>query len=88
MIFNNRKEYTVFNLSGFKDKKIVCLTLDVEQDYGDLLDEPSYEGLKYVPKLAKFLKEKNIALTCFTQGSLFETHPNEIEQLFFLDLKK
>ena len=77
-MISSKKRYTILGLNNFKYKKIACLTLDVEQDYGDLLDEPNYEGLKYIPKLVRFLKERNIPLTCFVKGSLFETHPNEV----------
>jgi len=84
---SSKKKYTILDLNNLKNKRIVCLTLDVEQDYGDLLDEPSYEGLKYIPKLLKFLKEKNIPLTCFVQGFLFEVHPAKIEQLVSLDVE-
>ena len=83
----SNKRYKIINLDKFKNKKIVCLTLDVEQDYGDLLDEPSYEAFSCIDVLIDFLKEKSIPLTCFVQGSLFETHPYVIEQLSTLDVE-
>lgn len=86
MTFSNEK-YTIIDLASFKNSKAVCLTLDVEQDYGDLLDKPSYEGLQHIPHLVNLFKERNIPLTCFVQGSLFETHPSAIEQLSALDVE-
>jgi peptidoglycan/xylan/chitin deacetylase (PgdA/CDA1 family) len=84
---SNGRKYTIVDLAGFKNSKAVCLTLDVEQDYGDLLDEPSYEGLQHIPGLVNLFKKRNIPLTCFVQGSLFETHPSAIEQLSALDVE-
>lgn len=81
----SKEAYTTLDLSRLKEKT-VCLTLDVEQDYGDLLDEPSYEGLKHIPDLVNFCKERSIPLTCFIQGSLLETQPAEIKRLAELDV--
>ncbi|MFC1983980.1 polysaccharide deacetylase family protein [Chloroflexota bacterium] len=64
---------------------MACLTLDVEQDYGDLLEIPSYEGLEHISELVNFFKERGVPLTCFVQGSLFETHSDKIKQLVELD---
>ena len=74
-------------LKTFDNKKIACLTLDLEQDYGDLLEEPSYDGLEHISDLVAFFKEKDLPLTCFVQGSLFETHPTHIETLSTLDVE-
>jgi len=84
---SNKEKYTILDLHNLKNEKLVCLTLDLEQDYGDLLDEPSYEGLEHIPELRSFFKEKDIPLTCFVQGSLFETHPTCIETLSTLDVE-
>ncbi len=81
----NKESYTSVDLSKLKNKKIVCLTLDLEQDYGDLLDEPSYDGLEHITILVDSLKKRKIPLTCFVQGSLFETHQDRINQLAQLD---
>jgi len=80
----NEEGYTILAPCGLK-KKVACLTLDVEQDYGTLLEEPSYDGIEHIPDLVKFFKERNIPLTCFVQGSLLETHPAQIKQLGALD---
>lgn len=80
----HKKDYSLIDLQV---KRKMCLTLDIEQDYGDLLSEPCYEGLKRIPELVNFCKERNIPLTCFVQGSLLETHPEEIKQLVALDVE-
>lgn len=80
-------KYTIIDCPKLKNKRIACLTLDFEQDYGDLLEEPSHEGLEHVPELVNFFKEKGIPLTCFVQGSLLETHPAQIKQLSALDVE-
>lgn len=78
---------SIIDFSKLSNKKVACLTLDIEQDYGDLLENPSYEGLEHVPELVKILKEKNIPLTCFVQGSLLESHSTQIESFFALDVE-
>lgn len=86
-MLSNKGEYTIIDLTGLGNGKVVCLTLDVEQDYGDLLVEPSYEGLHYIAELSNLFKEWDIPLTCFVQGSLFESHPASVEQLSTLDVE-
>ena len=82
----NKQEYHILNLDSLK-QKVVCLTLDVEQDYGDLLDEPSYEGLQHIPDLVNLFKGRNIPLTCFVQGSILETHAAQLEPFSRLDVE-
>lgn len=84
---SNKEKYTMLDLHNLKNEKVVCLTLDVEQDHADLLDEPSYDGFEHIPNLVSFFKERDIPLTCFVQGSLLETHPAQIEQLYTLDVE-
>lgn len=79
------ERYTVIDLHNFLNEKLVCLTLDVEQDFGVLLSKPSYEGLSRIETIVDFLKERGIPLTCFVQGSLFETHSDELKKFFELD---
>ncbi len=82
-----KEKYTPIDLAKLKNRKIACLTLDLEQDYGDLLDEPSYEGLSHVSAVVNLLKTRDVPLTCFVQGTLFETHPSAIKQLSALDVE-
>src|SRR5512135_2089346 len=73
------------NLGQFKGKKTACLTLDVEHDYGTLLSRPTYDGLNNIPPLVDLLREKDLPLSCYIQGSLFETHGKEIACFSRLD---
>jgi peptidoglycan/xylan/chitin deacetylase (PgdA/CDA1 family) len=75
------------SLDKLKGNKVVCLTLDVERDYGDLLGESSYEGLSHIHSLVSFLKERDVPLTCFVQGSIFDTHPSELEKFMTLNIE-
>jgi peptidoglycan/xylan/chitin deacetylase (PgdA/CDA1 family) len=86
-MISSRREYTPIDLHALNNRRVACLTMDVEQDYGDLLDEPTYEGLEHIPEFVNFFKERNVPLTCFVQGSLLETHPDKIEQLFALGVE-
>jgi len=84
---SSKEGYTIVNLHNFKEKKVACLTLDVERDYGNLLDKPSYEALLHIGALVDFLRNRDIPLTCFVQGSIFETHPSELEKFTALDIE-
>jgi peptidoglycan/xylan/chitin deacetylase (PgdA/CDA1 family) len=83
---SSKETYTILDLSALR-KKVACLTLDLEQDYGTLLQEPSYEGIEHIPDLVEFFNNRNIPLTCFVQGSLLKTHPNQVESLAALDVE-
>lgn len=76
----NYFKYKKADMNRLKNRKIACLTLDLEQDHGGLLDKPEYHGFSVIDPLVEFLKNKNIPLTCFVQGSLFESHPNIIDK--------
>ncbi|HEY41099.1 MAG TPA: polysaccharide deacetylase family protein [Dehalococcoidia bacterium] len=82
---NNR--HNLLQHSALKDNKIACLTLDLESDHSDLLDEPRYEGLEHIPELVAFLGEAGVPLTCFVQGSLLETHQGHIQLLTDADVE-
>lgn len=68
-------------------KKTVCLTLDLECDFGELLPVKKYEGLKRIDALVKLLAKRGIPLTCFIQGSLLETHADTIKKFSGLDIE-
>ncbi len=80
------QKHTIIDLRNL-EPRVACLTLDVEQDYGDLLEEPSYDELGYTSNLVDLFKEREIPLTCFVPGSLLATHPSEIEKLTALDVE-
>ena len=79
--------HNLLHCSALKNKKIACLTLDLESDHSDLLDKPRYEGIEHIPELVTFLKEVGVPLTCFVQGSLLETHPDDIRRLTDADVE-
>ena len=63
------KGNSVIDSPFIENRKTACLTLDLEQDYGDLLEKPGYEGLEHIPELVNLLKQRGLPLTCFVQGS-------------------
>ncbi len=73
-------------LRSLRNRKIACLSLDLEQDFGDLLDRPSYEGLDHIAEFAENFQRQRIPLTCFVQGSILETHPAQIKELLAIDV--
>lgn len=75
----------LLSLKNIQNKKIACLTMDIESDYGELLDVRHYEGLKYLPKLVDYFASKMLPLTCFVQGSLLETHGEYLNPLASID---
>lgn len=85
-MLSDDNEYTKIDLNHL-DQKTACLTLDLEQDYGELLNKPRFEGLSHVSKLVALLKDRDVPLTCFVQGQILETHPFQIDQLSYLDVE-
>lgn len=79
--------YSPLDLTGLGKRRIVCLTLDLEQDFGDLLAEPSYEGLSHIDTLVGLLRKRNLPLTCFCQGRLLESQPEVVENLGALEVE-
>jgi peptidoglycan/xylan/chitin deacetylase (PgdA/CDA1 family) len=86
-VIKNNMNNISLDLKIINKRKIVCMTLDLEQDYGDVLDEPDFEGLSQIENLKRIFKKNNLPLTCFVQGSLFHSHPQDIEQLKDLDIE-
>jgi peptidoglycan/xylan/chitin deacetylase (PgdA/CDA1 family) len=84
---NSNTKYDRIDLNYLTNVKGFCLTLDLEQDYGDLFDKPHYDGLAHIPELISFMQEINIPFTVFVQGCLFEMFPHVIEQLSKLDVE-
>jgi hypothetical protein len=79
-----RTPFRTLDLGRFAQKRIACVTLDLEQDYGHLghfLDKPTYEAFSALGRLTDLLLSAKIPLTCFVQGSLFESHPYLIDQM-------
>ena len=80
-------KYNFIDLEKFKNIKTACITLDLEQDHGGLLKEPAHEAFLLTDQLINYFKEKSIPLTCFVQGSLFETHPEVVEEFSSLNIE-
>ncbi len=80
-------KYNFIDLEKFKNVKIACITLDLEQDHGGLLKEPAHEAFLSTDHLINYFKERSIPLTCFVQGSLFETHPEVVEDFSSLNIE-
>ena len=63
-------------------KKLTCITLDMEPDYGDsekyirLLDNP-----EYFEKYVSIIKKYNAKVTMFTVTNLFETYAETFKTL-------
>ncbi|MEN4006016.1 MAG: polysaccharide deacetylase family protein [Methanobacteriaceae archaeon] len=74
-------KHELINLDRFKNNKIACITLDLEQDHGGLLEEPSYEAFSLINSVKDYFKRMSIFLTCFVQGTIFETHPEIVDNL-------
>lgn len=71
-------------------KCIACITLDLEQDYGDLgycFNHPTYLGFSILPGIIEFFKKENLPLTCFVQGSILVDYPEIIDQFKKLDVE-
>ncbi len=79
--------HRILNMGRLLADKTVCLTLDLEQDYGQLLDTPRYEGLKYLPEVTRILKQNSVPLTCFVQGTILDTLAEAAEGLSSLDIE-
>jgi peptidoglycan/xylan/chitin deacetylase (PgdA/CDA1 family) len=61
--------------------RVACLTVDLEHDFGDLNPSPTFEGLRLLPQLLEFADARNVPLSWFVQGSLFESHPGAVERV-------
>lgn len=60
-----------------KNKKYLCLTLDLEQDYGRFNSYHSQENIK---PLLELLKKYEIKLTIFVTGKILDEKPEIIEK--------
>lgn len=69
------------------NEKKVCLTLDLECDYGTALSRKTYHCLDKIDHLIDILKSRDIPLTCFVQTSILQSHPFVIEKLKELDVE-
>lgn len=61
-----------------KNEKFICLTLDLERDYGHF---DTYEAFANLDGLLALIKKYNLKLTVFTVGYLLEQKKDIIEKL-------
>jgi peptidoglycan/xylan/chitin deacetylase (PgdA/CDA1 family) len=81
-----RSEYIDFS-NKLMGEKTICLTLDLERDYGDYFENIAYDGLKYISNVTSFLEERKIPITVFVQGSLLNQYPEAVEAFTNLDVE-
>lgn len=65
--------------------KAVCFTIDVEPDYGGLLNENVYSGLNYLPKLESIVSKHGIKITAFITGKTLEDNPDLVRSLLSMN---
>jgi peptidoglycan/xylan/chitin deacetylase (PgdA/CDA1 family) len=58
-----------------------ALTLDLECDYGTVLDTNTYQALDKVSNLVAILESLDIPLTCFVQTEILDERPGVVETL-------
>jgi peptidoglycan/xylan/chitin deacetylase (PgdA/CDA1 family) len=63
------------------ESRIICLTIDVEPDFGGLLPSNFYHGLSNLKKLGKIVSKYDLKLTAFVTGRTFEDNPEVLEIL-------
>jgi hypothetical protein len=62
-------------------KRTICLTIDVEPDFGGLLAKDLYCGMNDLRKLDRIVKKYNLKLTAFVTGKSLEDNPDILKQL-------
>lgn len=69
------------------NEKKICLTLDLECDYGTVPSRKTYQCLEKIDDLIDILSSRDIPLTCFVQTSILQSHPHVIEKLKNIDVE-
>jgi hypothetical protein len=62
-------------------KKKICLTIDVEPDFGGLLAKDVYCGMNNLGKLEEIVRKYNLKLTAFVTGKSLEDNPDILKHL-------
>jgi peptidoglycan/xylan/chitin deacetylase (PgdA/CDA1 family) len=65
--------------------KTICFTIDVEPDFGGLLDSDVYYGKKGLGKLHTIAKRYGLKVTSFVTGKTLQDNPDIIEMLNSFD---
>jgi polysaccharide deacetylase len=61
--------------------KVICFTIDVEQDFGGLLVKDVYFGKRDLLKLETIVRKYNLKLTAFATGKTLEENPDVLDSL-------
>ncbi len=61
--------------------KTICLTIDIEPDFGGLAGHQHYYGKYYLNKLKDLLDRFNLKLTAFVTGKTLEDNPEILDLL-------
>jgi hypothetical protein len=64
--------------------KTICFTIDIEPDFGGLLVNDVYFGIKELPKLERIVKKYDIKLTAFVTGKTLEDSPRVLDSLQYM----
>jgi peptidoglycan/xylan/chitin deacetylase (PgdA/CDA1 family) len=62
-------------------EKTICFTIDVEPDFGGLIETDVYYGKKGLSKLHTIVKKYGLKITAFATGKTLEDNPDIIEIL-------
>ena len=67
---------TLNNKLDHNNNNILCLTIDVEPDFGGLLASDYYYGKDHLHKLKDIVEKYDLALTVFVTGKTLEDNPD------------
>ena len=62
-------------------KKTICFTIDIEPDFGGLLNQEVYFGKNDLPRLIDTVKKYGIRSTAFVTGKTLEQNPEILDVL-------
>lgn len=61
--------------------KIICITIDVEPDFGGLAGSDNYFGITHLLKLKDIINKYDLKLTAFVTGKTLEDNPDVLDFL-------
>jgi hypothetical protein len=62
-------------------EKTICLSIDVEPDFGNLLTKDQYYGKNHLSTLKRIVEEYDLKITAFITGKTLEDNPDIIDSL-------
>lgn len=72
-------------MSTSHTSKTICLTIDIEPDFGGLAGHQYYYGKHYLTKLKGLLDRHELKLTAFVTGKTLEDNPEIVDLLKTMD---